>query len=630
MNGTKIKEDIVTMKTNMRKVLGLSILGLLALTACSGTVTAQPSKYEDPLINAPSDFSGEIYNNSASTVYDSIAKAGVGADVLDLMLNMYAVNEFGAYNANVKYNGSRIGNTQVTFDEVFPNKQDLDQYDAGKMNSFVQAHKVYWDSSRSDASAGASSSEVARVKAKYKSIREKIAEAMYEKISTDTYKDRHVFYEERFIKSLRSSLESVAPASETPDCYEEQIVPDVKPEEVFGNYLHQEYYDSASYTYVVDKVLPSIYRQLLTDQYVVDNNYNTLGRSYARNVNVIKIVNNENYPNNAYAFARELVGEINEDPDTYAHSRIKEIGIFDRFNEYSKAQIGVLDDDPDGYIEDIITGAHIQEGVINTGDHDLDVDLTAKLGKFYLGTNYGDLAEKFIKMSDVRHNGVNSEYENTFTNNGAYPATVGLVQEKYTLNEIDNVNDGWFIKNGGLTELPEEIRGRLFNIGVATGVKETQAEIEAMERQYVYDETQAKWVWEEGAEENDYVCRINGQFYLKNGNRVKGEPIENDILHYDSSSKAYYIIQINDAVSSSKLSKTSDRNYEKTSGYDKMQEVINEVTRVVAKNDTYSTLAVKSCLTAMNIEFHDEDVNEYFKKTYPEIFGESSEEESEE
>ena len=47
------------------------------------------------------------------------------------------------------------------------------------------------------------------------------------------------------------------------------------------------------------------------NRYLLEETYNTLGRSYARKVNIIKFTNNENYPNAAYYLAKELVGEIN-------------------------------------------------------------------------------------------------------------------------------------------------------------------------------------------------------------------------------------------------------------------------------------------------------------------------------
>ena len=602
------------MKTNkLPKVLVLSVLGLFALTGCDDIV-AKPTQYEEPLVTTPASFEEEVYNNIASVVYDSIHDAGVGGDVLNEVLYLYAVNAFGPYNGNVVVNNSKVGDSQITLSQFAK-----EGYDAAKMDAFVQSHKAYWDESRTDASAGASESEKKRVEAKAKTVEDRIAEEMYNKISSGSYTDRHEFSEAQFLKSLRGSLESVSNPAEVTTYGPRQILPAVEPEDVFNpdfGYLHREFYDSDANSYVVDEIVPSIYRQLLAEEYLLEETYNTLGRSYARQVNIIKFTNNDNYPNTGYYLAKELVKEINQAPETYATGKIATEGLLNRFKQYSNAQIGVI-----GALGDeatILTGAGIELGTISTEipEHD---QLVEELGTFYLGTSYGDLAEKYVRMIDVKHNGVNSDYEESFTNSGAYPRYVGLEEQRKGLLEIDNTTTGWYVKNGGLTDLPESIRSRLFNIGVATGVKDTEEEKAASSRTY------ADGAWKEAENENAYVCRINGHYYLKTASRVKGDSIENDILHYDADSKTYYVIEIEQAVSSSKLSKTSERNYAHTISEEKMQEIINEVAKIVGKGESYSTLATKKYLKAMDISYHDQSVYDYFETNYPELFDSDAE-----
>ena len=602
------------MKNKVTKVLALSVLGLLALTACD-EVVAKPTKYEDPLVVTPSDFNEEIHNNIASVVYDSIHDTGIGGDVLNQVLYLYSISAFGPYDAKVKVNGEAVGEKEITL-AVAAN-------DPTKIDEFVKSHKVYWDEKREDSSAPASENEKQRVIQKYKSINSRIAEEMYNKISGSTYVDRHEFSEEKFLKALRGSLESVSDPAKVTEFYKTQILPEVEPENVFGNYLHRDYYDSADNTYVVDEIVPTIYRQLLTEQYVRDETYNTLGRSYARKVNIVKFVNNDNYPNTAFYLANKLVGEINQDPALYANTELGKYGVLSRFKDYSNAQVGIIG--ALGKEVAILNGA-ADPGEIDTGDATLDEELTSALGIFYLGTSYGDLAEKYIKMKDVAHNGISSDLESTFTNSGAYPTYVGLKQEKDALRENDYTMNGWYIKNGGLTDIPDSIRSRLFNIGVATGVKETTDDRASMERTY----NSASKTWSESADENAYVCRINGHNYLKTASRVKGDSINNDILHYDADSKTYYIVEIEEAVSSSKLSKNGDHNYVNTRDEETMQLIINEVCEVVAKGESYSTLATKKYLKAMDIEYHDESVYDYFKTNYPELFDSDADTEEEE
>jgi len=606
-----IRKEFATMKTkNISKVLALSVLGLLTLTACDDTITAKPSQYNEELITT-STFDEDIYNNIASVVYDSIESEGIGSDVLNEILYLYGVSTFGPLTSKVIVNNKEVGESEITLEQAATNSDKID--------AFVLAHKAYWDdpsASEHEGGASATNSEKARVIAKYNTIQDRIAEEMYSKISSGSYSDRHYFYEDRFLRSLFSSMESVSKPSTASYKPAAPILPDFEPEQVFDIYLTRDNYDNEN-RYIIDKVVPGIYRQLLTEQYLIDETYNTLGRSYARQVNIVKFVNNEEYPNTAYYLAKELVNEINAAPADYATGKIATEGLLNRFKQYSNAQVGVIGELGEEAI--ILTGAGIEQGVIDTGDIELDERLTEELGTFYLGTSYGDLARKYIRLNDLAHYGVTSEYEDSFTNSGAYPRYVGLEEQRKGLLENDNTTTGWYVKNGGLTDLPESIRSRLFNIGVATGVRDTAEEKAASERTY------ADGAWKEAENENGYVCRINGHYYLKTASRVKGDSIENDILHYDADSKSYYIIEIEQAVSSSKLSKTSERNYAHTISEEKMQEIINEVAKIVGKGESYTTLATKKYLKAMDIEYHDESVYDYFKTNYPELFDSDAE-----
>ena len=93
------------------------------------------------------------------------------------------------------------------------------------------------------------------------------------------------------------------------------------------------------------------------------------------------------------------------------------------------------------------------------------------------------------------------------------------------------------------------------------------------------------------------------------------------MLFYDTASSTYYIIQIEEAASSSKLSKDSDSNYaEIYNSAEKMEEIVADVARVVAENDSYKTLSTKHWLEKADLQYHDEAVYDYFLENYPELF----------
>lgn len=590
------------MKNKSIKLLILSAVGLLGLTACNETVVAKPTNYNDPLVEV-NDYTTEIYHNLQSVVEDSVHEDGIGSEVLNQILYLYAVNAYGAYDRNVIAGGVSVKDDEVTLLEAIN--------DDAKMNQFVKAHKVYWDAERGTEKlaedADATNAEKERVKTKVGNINDRIARAMYDKISAGSYSDRHYFSESELLKSLYTSLESVAnPYDSETEVYDDiLILPDVEPEDVFGNYLHKANYYSDTNRYIIDRVLPDIYRQLLNELYLNTETYNTLGRSYARKVNIVKFKDTADYPNAAYYLANHLVSKINAAPDSY-NLDDAEGSILTAFKRYSKAYVGV---DTSSDVKAIYNKI-----VATVGEDEFQSAVTSKSQlEYYKGTSYGDLAVNYEKIYSTNPATATSA-SSSFTESNSYPTYIGLQQKVLSLRETDNTYNGWYIKNGGLTDLPEAIRNRLFNIAVATGVKETEDEREEASRTY------SDGKWKEATNESAYVARINGHNYLKKASRVKGDSIEKDILHYDASSNTYYIVEIEEAASYSKLNKASHTNYANTRGASVMEDIINNVSEIVSKDESYSTLATKKYLKEMVISYHDQSVYDYFYSNYPELF----------
>ena len=571
------------------KVFGISAVTLLGLTAC-GTITAKPSNNDAPLIEI-TDYDKAVYNNKASVVFDAIHEAGLGSSVMNEILYLYAVKEFGPFNAQVEAAGVKVALGETTLKDAYGSQDKID--------NFIRAHKVYWDEGVTDPNHTITSSERARVRAKYLAIDNRIRERLYNKISSGSYNDRHIFSEAKLLKDLRKSLESVADP-DTAACYTKQFTP-IDYENVFDEYLHLDNFMSEDNTYIIDKIVPEIYRELLNELYVYQENYNSLGRSYARKVNIIEIKKNDNFPKAAFYLANGLVDDLHNNlpvPNDADENPVKSL-----FEKYSAAYLGT---DPD-------TAATILGDDRIKGGFTLKTDgANYGIEKYYEGTEYGDLAAKYIKLFTSKAK--DSANESSFTGAGAYPTYIGLDLKTKELEEkVDNVTSGWFIKNGGLNDLPSDIRNRLFNIAVANGVKESAEEKDEISRRATD--------WEDSSmDPNAYVCRINGHNYLKKAERVKGESAMNDILFKDDDSGSYFIIEIEEAVSTSKLMPNSRYNYEALRNATDMENIVNEVNKLVAAGESYSSLAAKKFLKAMEIAYHDDSVYDYFYSTYPELF----------
>ena len=93
------------MKNKKLVVFALSAIGLLGLAACD-EIIAKPNDYDSNLVTVEG-YTGEIYNNEISVVYDSIRSGNVGSDVLNELLYSYSITTFGYYN--IREAALRIG-----------------------------------------------------------------------------------------------------------------------------------------------------------------------------------------------------------------------------------------------------------------------------------------------------------------------------------------------------------------------------------------------------------------------------------------------------------------------------------------------------------------------------------------
>ena len=605
----------------IKKILAVALLSTMGLIACGGEVKATPTNYKDPVISftEPND---EIYNNLISIIEDAYRDSSLGSAVLDKVLYQYSVAVFGRYNEVSKP-------TNLQGDLTL--RQIAAEIKAGKhenADKFIEEHKAYWSTDNDGnrlTDADAKEREYERVTAKWNTIEKRISRAFYDAVSGGAYSNsRKYFDESKYLAELRSKLEKVKDpySTETKQTTENDklaLTADVDEERVFDNYgtetdpkiyLHRENYqdnrshdidtiefkegdDKVTITYVEDSIIPTIYRSLLVEQYLLDESYNTLGRSYARKVNVITISENSNNDKSANYLMKYLVRDV-----------ISE-GLFekddtDTFNDFSKLYKGI----PTDTLSDNTTvGSKLAEiETAYAGAFPLSTS-----GAYRVGTDYGDMMAKYEKItSDILT--TDSSIESDFTGSYTYPKEIGKEIKENEIRTNDYTTYGWHIKNGGLSELPDSIKSRLFNIGVANVLDSKDAD--KLDR-FVDD----KYVEEQPADEGKLVARINGKFFLKVDKKQSGADIKDDILFYENGK--YYIVQIEEAISGSKLAKV-DTN--EVYGIKEKEEIINDVARVIANNDTYQSASTKHWLEQSEITFHDSKVYDYFKENYPDLF----------
>lgn len=625
------KEACTTiMRKNVIKIAAITLLSAFALTACDDEIIAKPTGYDkdSPVVDV--DGGKTVYNNDFQSIYDSIRNGNLASDVLDELLYQYSVSVFGSYN-KITAKGD-----EITLKQAVKSLKG-DKADA---NAFIKAHEAFWTKNKAGDrvddnlnpvakdSATASNSEYARLQGKWDAIEKRIAKQLYSQISGGGYSERNIFEEERFLQALGANIENkVANPNDvgvetfkgvlTPAVEDYEVLSE-KTEDVDGNenyILHRANYQfngwldqdestsDGKITYVEDKIIPDIYRQLLVEQYILDESYDTLGRTSARNISVLSIKKNANYAKGAADLMNTYVNDYIFDKD-----RTEAITL-DSFKMVSNAWVGAFMDDADP-----ATNYPDEYNLINAAIPDYlksydgkDVNGNDKTYNYFQGTAYGDMIEEIKKIDD---NPALSQNESSYTGSNSYTKEIGMQIKTNELKLNDYTSTGWYVKSVGITGLPDSIKNQIFDINVANALKGDKC--------VEYSPEGTSWVTNE--KDNslgsliNVVGKVKGQYFLRNTTRIKDNPVQNDILF--ESDGTYYIILIEDAIRSTNLNKD---NYNKDT-YATLERYINEIVEIVADSDTYKNLSKQHWVEKMDLKYHDQVIYDYFKTNFPDLF----------
>ena len=628
------------------KFAAIALLSAFALTACDDDVIAKPKGYGDnsPVVTITDNGSEvSVYNNKFDDIYDSIRSGSIPSDVLDQLLYQYSMSVFGNYNkvTAAKVTDNSFGEVTLK-DAVKGLTIDANDNATGgndTTKAFIKAHSAYWNKDKNGKrvkddfkteisdDADPEPSEYARLYNKWKTIEKRIAQKLYSEISGGSYSEENVFEELKFVRSLASSIENnvitVSDAVKT-SAFKGVLTSQVEDYDVFNKkseklgggedfILHREFYQSNAgkdqneavdqdATYVEDKIIPDIYRQLLVEQYLLDESYDTLGRTSARHISVLSISKNSNYAKGAVDLMNTFVsGTI------FNKDRTEDISL-DSFKVVSNAWIGA-------FMSDANYATTPEYALMDAAlPDDYFVPASGQNSAYFKGTAYGDMMEEYEK---INANPKLSENESTYTGSNSYTKEIGKEIKTRELQLKDYTSTGWYVKSVGVSTLPDSLKNQLFNINVANALDGRDCV------EYTFDTTNNVWKTnenDEGIKENsliNVVGKINGQYFLRNTSRIKDVPVQNDILF--ESDGTYYIVLVEDAVRSINLSKSSYVDADATK-LNRLEGYINEIVQIVANNDTYKNLSKKHWLEEMNLKYHDTVVYDYFKSNFPDLF----------
>ena len=604
---------------NNKKFLVVALLAVLGLTACDDDVASYP---KDGDILPPSQ-NQSIYHNELSDIYEGIRDGSLASDVLDKLLYEYANTIFGRYTAKAPSYSTNENNDNTL-------KAVVESNDLAKKQAFVKAHKAYWPGATipENPTDAQIATAVAKLEAIYKSVEGRIAEAFYDKVSSGSYSEHNLFSERKLLASLYFDGKKVAKYDEVDaaELSEDIIIsPEVEKDEIFSKgVLHIQHYYSDTNTYAIDENIEKIYRELLTEQYITDESYTTLGRSYARKVNVLSLSVDSDNKADVPALVNYLVDNVIAAPnglDAYAPA----VGVENRHLEQTgKNLYATVSKIMKGLPEYFDNGSTQYDEKAKTivdslYDNYKLFGSTANLvanpdENFLTSTAYGSMMKDYLKIKDDLVT-TDSSIESSFTGSGTYTIAQGKEYKEREIELKSYTTTGWHLKNGGLSSLPETIRNRLFNLSVAS----------ALDSDKLKDRTDAEWTYDQEMRDNKYVAKVNGAYWLKT-ETVEDKDSNKDLYFYDSSSSTYYFVQIVEAVNPAKLSVDGTSRYaaiykEGDVNNDILQETIaRDVCEEVAKISSYSGLAKDHWLKQMSLEYHDSKIYDYFKENYPDLF----------
>lgn len=578
-----------------KKILGgIFALSCAVILAGCDNVEALPNNYNDKIVEN-ADQNLDLYKNEMGIIYDAIA-SGKTDRTIDQFLLIVAQNEFGTYYGD---NGLKAA---VDADKAG---------DDSKMKQFIGTYGKAYTYSTDDVlgEEGKATAIYNRVKAFADHIQDEINKVFYDEIKSGSYTNSYSVYSElKLAEAKLAELYNIA-LPDGAQWYKAYITKDFKKETV-SNYVHLDRYTD----FIERKIIPTVYKDKMVEEYIMKNNYSALGRAYGRKVNVLKVSHNEKNID----FIDRLVQKF---ADMYILDNDGKAG---KFSDFVKVMDNVLRGfdtityDADNKVTHVKGfGANSKEvELLNAVGSDAskvyptvaDGSVTFE-GTYNKESKIGELMEDYILAEKAEGNRFAADEETTalnkFTGSGKHPKEEGLVKELVAISTDTAITDGWFVKNGGLSDLPSSIRDRLFNINVSNQVGSFKAEEMETKDKHNYDAKK-------------YVRYINNTYYLTPSKSQQAVVNPRNFVIHDSGTNSFYIVNIENATSTSKLRLDSTD----VAVYGETESQAREISRVLGTKDSYTNNAYASYMkdNHYDIVYHDQTVYDYFKSTYPELF----------
>lgn len=398
-------------------------------------------------------------------------------------------------------------------------------------------------------------------------IKEKEEEAMLSKVRSGTYDTDYLFNEEKFVMELNKSLYNI----DTSTC-------DFSKETVINNNSKYDEVFTCDYTnYINSQIRPDIIRNQMITEYLYLDSYTSIGTTAARDVSIVKLVDgkNENVGNalkfiNAYLDDLRLYGSTEEETEKQKYAYTQDLNVLSEAYKGNEQSTGV---------SEFFTLHPELKKITLLSDIEKDV---AKIATFDNG--------HYVPLPDDE---IDSTLFSDYTNNMTYSIDVGVQNKKYALQQQNNFIDGMYLSSTGISDIPDAIKTRIFSSNYNTTSDVTKKDV------------------------TTYI----GGLRLLTTPEGQNDGDNRQVIFYDSSTTAYYLVQINEVVTTGVLAKNSDDTEEQLA-YKKR--LVKEVSYLMVDQSSYKTDSVVYFLKDLDIEFNNESFYEYMKTTYPALFEEET------
>ena len=364
--------------------------------------------------------------------------------------------------------------------------------------------------------------------------------------------------------------------------------------------LHVNYY----LDYINNTIVPGIIENLLVEQYIFEQQYTAIGNTQSRKVNYITIADNDE--KNANAFMNDFISQYivtdnatNQDLSTEEKFDIvstawKGIGFEIEANENARnlaePRFGKPTDDNPSHGLDGHNGEPNYESYYATFEND---ETNKKYFTYYENTEFADLIEQYSTLTNDPATNNSTNYE-TFTtiDSHNYDPVVGFAIKTDELIVEDFTTNGWQTRDD--SSLPDAVKNKLYSFSLVNEWNSALDSENPFIGAYIYQDP------------------VTQKSYLR---KDAFSSTQDSILWKDGDN--FYVVEIEDIVTPSLVSieanmdsneKVARENKARTIGYS------------LASGDTYTTNAITYYLEQCNINYHDQDVYDYFNSTYPDLF----------